>query len=66
MFLGYRHGEELSELYRGADVLVFPSYTDAFGNVITDALALGTPVAALPVAVSLDVLSDPRASGPAR
>jgi glycosyltransferase involved in cell wall biosynthesis len=61
VFLGYRHGEELGEVYRSADVLVFPSRTDTFGNVITEALASGTPVAAYPVTGPRDVLSDPRA-----
>ena len=42
-------------------MLVFPSRTDTFGNVITEALASGTPVAALPVTGPLDVLNDPRA-----
>jgi glycosyltransferase involved in cell wall biosynthesis len=61
VFLGYRHGEELGQLYRSADVLVFPSRTDTFGNVITEALASGTPVAAYPVTGPLDVLSEPKA-----
>lgn len=61
VFLGYRHGDELGALYRSADVLVFPSRTDTFGNVITEALASGTPVAALPVTGPVDVLTDPRA-----
>ena len=61
VFLGYRHGEELGALYRSADVLVFPSLTDTFGNVITEALASGTPVAAYPVTGPVDVLSDPKA-----
>lgn len=61
VFLGYRHGEELGELYRSADVLVFPSHTDTFGNVITEALASGTPVAAYPVTGPRDVLDDPQA-----
>lgn len=61
VFLGYRHGEDLGALYRSADVLVFPSRTDTFGNVITEALASGTPVAAYPVTGPIDVLNDPRA-----
>lgn len=61
VFLGYRHGQELEAIYRSADVLVFPSLTDTFGNVITEALASGTPVAAYPVTGPRDVLSDPRA-----
>ncbi|HEV7345684.1 MAG TPA: glycosyltransferase family 1 protein [Devosia sp.] len=60
-FLGYAHGEELSAIYRSADVLVFPSRTDTFGNVMTEALASGTPVAAFPVTGPLDVLTDLKA-----
>jgi glycosyltransferase involved in cell wall biosynthesis len=61
VFLGYQHGGQLEAAYRSADVLVFPSRTDTFGNVITEALASGTPVAAYPVTGPLDVLSDPKA-----
>lgn len=61
VFLGYRHGDELAAIYRSADVLVFPSRTDTFGNVITEALASGTPVAAYPVTGPRDVLDDIRA-----
>ena len=57
VFLGYRHGEELGAIYRSADLLVFPSRTDTFGNVITEALASGTPIAAYPVTGPLDVLT---------
>jgi glycosyltransferase involved in cell wall biosynthesis len=57
VFLGYRHGDELGAIYRSADVMVFPSRTDTFGNVITEALASGTPVAAYPVPGPLDILT---------
>jgi glycosyltransferase involved in cell wall biosynthesis len=60
-FVGYLHGEDLAAAYRSADVLVFPSRTDTFGNVMTEALASGTPVAAYPVTGPRDVLTDPRA-----
>jgi glycosyltransferase involved in cell wall biosynthesis len=40
-----------------ADALVFPSRTDTFGLVLLEALACGTPVAALPVTGPLDVLA---------
>jgi len=60
-FFGYRHGEDLAAAYRSADVLVFPSRTDTFGNVLTEALASGTPVAAYPVTGPRDVVTDPRA-----
>lgn len=55
-FLGYRHGQALAESYQDASVLVFPSRTDTYGLVMLEALACGTPVAALPVAGPLDVL----------
>jgi len=60
-FLGVRRGEALGEAYAAADVFVFPSLTDTFGNVILEALASGVPVAAYPVTGPKDVLTDPRA-----
>ena len=60
VFLGMRRGAELAALYRSADVFVFPSRTDTFGNVMIEALASGVPVAALPVSGPIDVLTDPR------
>lgn len=61
MFLGRRAGAELSEIYRSADVFVFPSRTDTFGNVMLEALSSGVPVAAYPVTGPVDVLTDPAA-----
>jgi len=60
-FAGSQHGAELTAHYQSADVLVFPSMTDTFGNVMIEAMACGTPVAAYPVTGPVDVLSDPRA-----
>ncbi|WP_237476952.1 glycosyltransferase family 4 protein [Lichenibacterium dinghuense] len=57
-FLGTRTGESLAEIYASADVFVFPSRTDTFGNVMLEALASGTPVAAYPVPGPRDVLAD--------
>ena len=62
VFLGLRTGDELAALYRSADVFVFPSRTDTFGNVMVEALASGLPVAAYPVTGPRDVLTD-RESG---
>lgn len=59
VFMGRRTGEELSEIYRSADVFVFPSKTDTFGNVMIEALSSGLPVAAFPVTGPIDVLTDP-------
>jgi glycosyltransferase involved in cell wall biosynthesis len=60
-FVGLKQGEELTAYYRSADVLVFPSTTDTFGNVMIEAMACGTPVAAYPVTGPVDVLTDPKA-----
>ncbi|HEY0657661.1 MAG TPA: glycosyltransferase, partial [Pyrinomonadaceae bacterium] len=42
-FTGFLDGERLSEAYANIDVFVFPSETDAFGNVIQEANASGVP-----------------------
>lgn len=58
IFLGPRFGAELAAIYRSADVFVFPSKTDTFGNVMIEALSSGVPVAAYPVIGPVDVLTD--------
>lgn len=60
VFAGAKHGEELATHYAASDVFVFPSRTDTFGLVLLEALASGVPVAALPVAGPIDVITDPR------
>jgi len=42
-FTGFKTGEELCALYASADVFVFPSATDTFGNVVLEAQASGLP-----------------------
>jgi glycosyltransferase involved in cell wall biosynthesis len=59
-FLGALSTEELVKVYAAADVFVFPSVTDTFGNVLLEALASGLPVAAFPVTGPKDVVTDPR------
>lgn len=55
-FLGPKTGEDLAAHYAGADVFVFPSLTDTFGNVVVEALASGLPVAAYPVMGPIDIV----------
>lgn len=43
-FCGYLTGEELARVYASADLFVFPSTTDTFGNVVLEAQASGLPV----------------------
>lgn len=57
-FLGFKRGVELAQHYASADVKVFPSRTDTFGNVLTESMACGTPVAAYPVMGPIDVVAD--------
>ncbi len=57
-FVGFKRGPELARYYASADVMVFTSRTDTFGNVITESMAGGTPVAAYPVTGRIDVIAD--------
>ncbi|PFD44390.1 glycosyl transferase [Bacillus cereus] len=43
-FTGYLQGEDLAEAYASSDLMVFPSATETFGNVVLESLACGTPV----------------------
>ncbi len=47
-FAGALRGVALSEAYANMDVLVFPSHTDTFGNVVLEALASGVPAVVTP------------------
>jgi glycosyltransferase involved in cell wall biosynthesis len=44
IFTGYLAGEQLQRGYASADLFVFPSATDTFGNVVLEAQASGLPV----------------------
>jgi glycosyltransferase involved in cell wall biosynthesis len=54
-FLGRRSGDQLSAAYASADVLVFPSATDTFGNVLLEGMASGLAVLAADVPQSREV-----------
>ncbi len=45
-FPGYLLGEELADCYASADILLFPSATETFGNVLVEGLASGLAVLA--------------------
>ena len=49
LLAGPRTGEELAGAYAAADVLVLPSRVEAYGMVVTEALARGLPVIATAV-----------------
>ncbi len=44
LFSGVLRGDALAQAYASADVFVFPSTTDTFGNVVLEAQASGLPV----------------------
>ncbi len=41
---GMQRGEDLARHYASGDVFLFPSKTDTFGNVVTEAMASGLAV----------------------
>jgi phosphatidylinositol alpha 1,6-mannosyltransferase len=43
-FVGPLEGRTLSEFYASADLFMFPSATDTFGNVLLEAMSSGLPV----------------------
>jgi glycosyltransferase involved in cell wall biosynthesis len=44
IFTGSLHDKELSAAYASADLFVFPSTTDTYGNVVIEAMSSGLPV----------------------
>ncbi len=43
-FTGHLSREELSTVYASADIFLFPSFVETFGNVVLEALSSGLPV----------------------
>lgn len=46
IFCGIQQGEALARHYASGDIFLFPSKTDTFGNVVTEAMASGLAVVA--------------------
>ncbi len=51
-FPGVQSGEELAKHYASADVLIFPSETETFGNVLLEAMASGLATVSFDYAAS--------------
>jgi glycosyltransferase involved in cell wall biosynthesis len=52
LFVGMCTHEQLATLYASADLLLFPSLTETFGNVTLESLACATPVLAFDCAAA--------------
>ena len=52
VYCGMRQGEDLAAHYASADLFLFPSLTETFGNVVLEALASGLPVVAFDYAAA--------------
>lgn len=58
VFMGRQVGEDLSRAFASADMFVFPSTTETFGNVVLEALASGLPVVAANAGGPTDIVTD--------
>lgn len=54
--MGMCSHEQLAILYASADLLLFPSLTETFGNVTLEAMASATPVLAFDCAAASDFI----------
>ena len=55
-FVGMQTGEALSRYYAAADLFLFPSLSDTFGNVVLEALASGVPVVAFDLGAAAELV----------
>jgi glycosyltransferase involved in cell wall biosynthesis len=56
IFAGQKKGQALAAHYASADMFVFPSLTETFGNVTTEAMASGLPVVAFNYAAAAQLI----------
>lgn len=59
-FLGWQEGDELARTYASADVFLFASRTDTFGQVLLEAQASGLPVVAVAEGGPCSIVEDGR------
>ena len=57
-FVGPIYGEDKAALFRRALMLVLPSYSENFGNVVLEAMAAGCPVAVTPEVGAADIVRE--------
>lgn len=56
IFTGAKHGEELARCYASADLFLFPSLTETYGNVVPEAMASGLAVVAYRDAAAAELI----------
>jgi glycosyltransferase involved in cell wall biosynthesis len=56
IYAGMRHGADLAAHYASADLFLFPSMTETYGNVTLEALASGLPVVAYRMAAAAELI----------
>ncbi|GAB2898340.1 glycosyltransferase family 1 protein [Uliginosibacterium flavum] len=56
-FTGSRHGEDLARCYASADIFLFPSLTETYGNVVPEAMASGLAVVAYHDAAAAELIT---------
>ena len=59
-FAGTRRGDDLARHYASADLFLFPSLTETFGNVVPEALASGLAVLSYANAAALELIEPGR------
>jgi len=60
IFAGMRRGEDLATHYASADIFLFPSLTETYGNVTLEALASGLAVVAFGYAAAAETIQHDR------
>ncbi len=56
IYAGMRHGVDLASHYASADLFLFPSQTETYGNVTLEAMASGLPVVAFRMAAAAELI----------
>lgn len=60
VFTGTRHGADLARHLASADLFLFPSRSETFGNVVLEAMAAGVPQVAFALGAAAEHLCDGR------
>ena len=58
VFTGYLRGGDLAQAYASADIFVFPSASETFGNAVLEAQASGLPVVAAAAGGPVELVQD--------